>query len=88
MIIDSRSKSLCNPGNPILEDVVIHDSDDEPVLVAADLGRRPCAIEFVRGQSFYDRAYLRDVLKEFAILNTFELQHIKTDSARVTALFQ
>lgn len=38
LIIESLSKPLCNPRSPILEDVVIHYSDDEPVLVEADPG--------------------------------------------------
>lgn len=84
LITESLSEPLYNPGSAILEDVVIHDSDEEPVLVEADPGCRSGAIEVIRGQSFYERSHFCDVLKEFTILNNFELQHIKTDSVRVT----
>lgn len=84
MIIESLLESLRNPGSPTLGDVVIHDTNDELVLVEADPDHRLGVTEFIRGQSFYDRAHCHDALKEFSILNNFELQHIKTDSAIVT----
>lgn len=69
--IDNRV--LGDPGSFMLEDVIIYDSDNEPVLVKVDLSYKQGAIDFIRGLSFYDRAHFCDSLKEFAILNNFEL---------------
>lgn len=59
------------------------DSKDESVMVEGDLGRRPRTIEFTLGQSFYEIGHFHDALKVFAIVNNFELEHIKIDNRRV-----
>lgn len=77
---ESLLEPLSNPGSPILHDLVINDLDDEPVILEADPVRRLGAFEFILKKSFYDRRHFCRVLKEFAISNKFELEHIKTDS--------
>lgn len=61
---ESLLELLNNPGSPILYDVVISDSEDEPVMVEADPGLRPRITEFILGQSFYDIGHFHDMLKE------------------------
>lgn len=53
---ESLPEPFPNPSSPILEDVVIHDSNDELMLVEADPSCRSSVIESIQGQSFYDRA--------------------------------
>lgn len=42
-------------------------------------------IEFTLEKIFSNKRHLRDMLKEFAILKSFELETIEIDSSRVTA---
>lgn len=79
------SLPLHNLGIPILHDVVINNSEDEWITVEAYSRLRTGVIEFIIGKSFYDRGYFLDAFKELSIMNNFELEHIKTDSWRVTA---
>lgn len=81
--VDARVPSLArsHPDSPILRDVVINDSKDEPVMVDADLG--PGVIEFILEKSIYDMAHFHEAFKEFAILNNLAIS--KIDSQRVTA---
>lgn len=47
-----------------------------------DLGHRLRVMEFTLGQSFYGRGHLGDVLKKFAIANSFEVEKIKKGSIK------
>lgn len=47
LITEFLPEPLCNLGSRILEDVVIHGSYDQLVLVETDPSRRPGAIEFI-----------------------------------------
>lgn len=64
---------ICNPNSPIDHDPVIDHSEDEPIMIEDNLNRRPRVIKFILGQNFYDRGHFHDALKEFAIMNSFEL---------------
>lgn len=68
--------------------IVINDFEDQMAMVEANLRRRPGMINFILKQSFYDRGRFYDGVKEFAILNNFELEHIRIDSQKVTARCQ
>lgn len=61
-----------------LYDVIIIDLGNKSV-VEDDPGRRPGAMTFILAQSFYNRGHFDNALKEFVILNNFELE-IKTDN--------
>lgn len=80
---ESSLEPIHNPSSLILHNVIINDPEDAPVMVEDDHDRRPRAIEFTFGQSFYKWRHFLDVLKEFAIVNNFEFEHI-TNNPRVT----
>lgn len=73
---ESPLEPLLNLSSPILRDIVRNNCEDEPVMVEKDLGYRCRAIKFILGQSWYNRGYFHDALKEFVIVNNFEFEYM------------
>lgn len=57
-------ESLHNRSSPIHHDLVIDDSEDEPIMAEDNADEWPRVIEFSQGQTFYG-GYCLEALKEF-----------------------
>lgn len=63
---DATFKPL-RPSNLIHDDVIINDSEYKPIILKEEPGRRPREV-FTITQTFADRVYFREALKEFTII--------------------